>query len=163
MLRPPWRPDDCGFKTDRFLYANPGYTVLSAIGHLVDNFHFVICQNGNMVRVASTQAHWKSGSEYDHMSDKTPQSMAGFASACTFNREIQALLSTNPSAPDLARVIKSYAFGQIMASSPSAHSFMVTLLDTIDWVMLAEQVLASHLHMIHEPAHGRRSSLTTPF
>ena len=73
------------------------------------------------------------------------------------------MLPMNPSASELAYVLKQYAFQEILYSKPLSHHFLVTLLDTIDWTFLAERLLAINAGRMKEPANGCMPSHQMPF
>src|SRR5689334_14044240 len=76
------------------------------------------------------------------MSNESQSSTFDFYLACMNNAEVQDLLHNTYSVPDVARALRSYAFQGPMYCNPGARHFLVALLDTIDWSLLAERWLA---------------------
>jgi|SRR5579871_733478 len=85
------------------------------------------------------------------MNDDT-QTMLTFYQAFLANEELQELLPSAPSASELARTLKNYAFQEMMYCNPASHHFLVALLDTMDWTLLAVRLLASSPSSIREAA-----------
>ncbi len=82
------------------------------------------------------------------MNDETTGDIPAFYRTCMSKPVVQALLLTSPSAPDLARMLKKVAYQELTYSSAPERYFLVALLDTMDWTLLAQRVLQYHLHPI---------------